>query len=198
MRAREKEDSDKEHEILAIIKRERDKSFWRRLNYVMGKARSWSVRRVLIEDEDTGTLSEHATQESVQQAIFDNIHRKHFYLAEAAPACNGQLRGMFGYNATTATAQQILEGSYTYPEDFDQATKEICEECAWIRLLVPKDSMNLEILRHDWKKHWKGKREKTSSSESGLHFGHYIAGCNSEYISQLHSLRKIIWLMMVH
>jgi hypothetical protein len=132
-RARMKEDSKKEHEILAIIKWEHDQSFWRWLNYVMGKTRSGSIRRVLIEDEETGTLSEHVTQESVQQAIFNNIHQKRFYLAEAALACNGQLRGMFGYNATTITVQRILEGSYIYPEGFDQATREICEECARIR-----------------------------------------------------------------
>jgi hypothetical protein len=142
----------------------------------MGKARSGSVRKVLIKDEDSGTLTEHAMQESVQQAIFDNIHRKRFYLAEAAPACNGQLRRLFGYNATTITAKRILEGNYPYPEDFDQAPREICEECARIRLLVPPNSLNLSITRHDWRRQWKSRRESASSLESGLHFGHYIAG----------------------
>jgi hypothetical protein len=158
----------------------------------MGKARSGSVWKVLIEDKENGTVTEYVTQETVQQAIFDNIHRKRFYLAEATPACNGQLRGLFGYNTTTVTAQRILEGRYIYPEGFDQATKEICEECAQIRLIVPKDSLNLEITRQDWKKQWKGKREETSSSESGLHFGHYIAGCESEFISQFHALKATI------
>ena len=115
----------------------------------MGKARSGSVCKVLIEDEENGIVTEHVTQETIQQAIFDNIHRKRFYLAEAAPVCNGQLCGLLGYNATTAIAQQILEGRYIYPEGFDQATREICEECARICLIVPKDSLNLEISRHD-------------------------------------------------
>ncbi len=64
-RARDREDSKREREILAIIQRERDRLFWRRLNYVMGKARRRSVRKVLIEDEDSGTLMEHAMQELV-------------------------------------------------------------------------------------------------------------------------------------
>ncbi len=42
-RARDKEDSEREREILAIIQRERDRSFWQRVNYVMGKARSGLV-----------------------------------------------------------------------------------------------------------------------------------------------------------
>jgi hypothetical protein len=103
----------------------KDCSFWQRLNYVMGKPRSGPVRRVLVEDEQLGTLTEHLTQESVQEAIFNNINRKQFFLAEAALACNRPLRGLFGYNAVTITAQRILEGTYIYPDDFDQATKEI-------------------------------------------------------------------------
>jgi hypothetical protein len=37
------EDDSKEKEILAIIQREKDRSFWRRINYVMGKPRGGSV-----------------------------------------------------------------------------------------------------------------------------------------------------------
>lgn len=165
-RARDKEDSDKEREILEIIQLEKDRSFWRRINYVMGKSRNGSVRRVLVENDKEGTLTEHTTQASVEEAIFNNIHRKRFTLAEAAPACNGRLRGLFGYNAATVTAERILNGSYTYPIEFDTATKEICEECARIRLKVPKDSVNLSISSNEWKSQWKGRRVTTSSSES--------------------------------
>ena len=71
-------------------------------------------------------------QEDVQKAIFDNIHYKRFYLAEEAPICKGSLREKFGYNATSPTAQAVLDGTYPYPEDFDEATKALCEECACI------------------------------------------------------------------
>lgn len=54
----------------------------------MGKARNGSVRRVLVGNEEEGTLIEHATQETIEDAIFNNIHRKRFFLAEAAPSCN--------------------------------------------------------------------------------------------------------------
>jgi hypothetical protein len=117
----------------------------------MGKLRSGSVRQVLVEDKEQGTLTEHLTQELVQKAIFDNIHRKRLFLAEAAPACNGLLRGLFGYNAVMVTAQRILNGTYSYPEEFNQATEEICRECACIRLMLPKDSMKLSITKEDWK-----------------------------------------------
>ncbi len=150
------------------------------------------VIQVLVEDEEQGTLTEHITQESVQEAFFDNIHRKRFFLAEAAPAYNGPLQGLFGYNAVTITAQQILDGLYPYPPDFDQATKEVCEECARIRMMIPQDSLNATITKNDWKRQWKGCRESMSSLELGLHFGHYIAGCDSGHVPYFHVLKAIL------
>jgi hypothetical protein len=100
---------------MGIIQREKDRSFWRQLSYMMGKPRSGLVQRVLVEDKEHDTLTEHVTQESVQKVIFDNIQCKLFFLAEAAPACNGPLRGLFGYNANRITAQHILNGTYTFP-----------------------------------------------------------------------------------
>jgi hypothetical protein len=156
----------------------------------MGKPRGGSVRRVLTKDGDEeGTLSEHLTKESVMEAIFMNIHRKRFFLAEAAPICSGALCGQFGYNATSRTAKAILDGTYDSPPDFDEATKEILMECAMIREMIPINSLNTLITKEEWKRQWRGRRESTSSSESGLHFGHYIAGISLDHISYFHALK---------
>ncbi len=37
-------------------------------------------------------------------------------------------------------------------------------------------------------------KEDTSSSQSDLHFGHYIAGTDCDYISQFHALRVLLAL----
>jgi hypothetical protein len=62
----------------------------------------------------------------------------------------GKLHGFFGYNAVTKTARAILNSTYEYPPDFDQATKEICEECARIRTMIPKDSLDTVLTKEDW------------------------------------------------
>ncbi len=139
--------------------------------------------------DQEGVLTEYTTAESVQEAIFAHIHRKRFYLAENAPICSGGLRGRFGYNPVTKTAQQILANTYVYPPDFDQATREICEECTRIWVVIPQDSLDTLITKEDWQCQWRGKRESTSSLESGLHFGHYIAGVASDHISHFHALK---------
>ena len=37
-------------------------------------------------------------------------------------------------------------------------------------------------------------REDSSSSQSGLHFGHYIAGASSDCMSQYHAMRVLLAL----
>ena len=76
------------------------------------------------------------------------------------------------YTAFSPTAKKILEGRYEYPEGFDLATRELLEECARILQKVPKRSVATIIRRQEWEKRWKRAKEDTSSSMSGLHFGH--------------------------
>jgi hypothetical protein len=68
-----------------------------------------------------------------------------FYLVEEALMCFSPLRGAFGYNLITPIARAILEGTYDYSPDFDEATKEILQECALICLQVPKYSLSTMI-----------------------------------------------------
>jgi len=55
--AQDQEDKTAEQNILAIIKREKDKAFWSRHNYALGKqVRSQSVRAVQVEDGAGGVV----------------------------------------------------------------------------------------------------------------------------------------------
>ena len=50
--AKESEDEESERRILEIIRREKERSFWRRLNFALGRhSKSCSVREVNEEDE---------------------------------------------------------------------------------------------------------------------------------------------------
>jgi hypothetical protein len=191
--AKEREDEEAERQILAIIQQEKDKSFWRRLNYALGKPRGGACFKVQVEQAE-GTVEDVSGKEDLHEAIWENIHRKQFYLAEEAPMCSGPLRGLFGYNSVTPIAKAILEGTYQYPPDFGEATKEILQECALIRIRVPKNknSVTTTITPQDWTNHWRRAREETSSSTSGRHFGHYKAGLQSQYVSYLQALQATL------
>ncbi len=103
--------------------------------------------------------------------------------------CPGPLRSIFGYNSVTPTAKAILEGTHHYPLEFDEATKEILQECALIRLSIPKNSISTTITSGDWSNHWRSAWEETSSSISGWHFGHYKASLQLQYVSYLQALQ---------
>jgi hypothetical protein len=150
--AKDKDNEDKAKEILAIIEQEKSKSHWRRLNHAMGKRRGGAPWRVLVEDsKQEGAMVEYNTQETVQNAIWDNIHQLRFRLAEPVPICSDPLlREAFGYNLATNMADVILAETYVYPPNFDQATREICKECACIRLMIPKDSVSTHLSKEDW------------------------------------------------
>ena len=184
-------DEDAETKILAIIQREKDRSYWRRLNYNMSKPTGRSVRVVQTSDEDGG-VTEYDTQRSVENGIWDGIHGKRFYLAEQAPICQGRLRGDFGYNAATISARQVLDGTYEFPADCDTSTVALLKECRKIRKVIPQDSVSTRFTREHWQQRWRKAKEKTSSSQSGLHFAHYIAGAESDVISHTHSLKTEI------
>jgi hypothetical protein len=140
------------------------------------------------------SVYEHVTQASVQEAIWSNIHYKWFYLGEEAPICNKKLCGEFSYNAISPTARAILAGTYDYPKDFDKATKELCQECAIIRQTIPKDSINIQITKENHHARWQRAKEETSSSYSGLHFSHYMAGALLDYINHFHALKATLLL----
>lgn len=99
-------------QILAIIECEKLSAFWSQLKYSCGKKKGGSPTTVQVEGP-SDTILEYTTQESMNKAIFKNIHNKRFHLAEAAPICNGRLRGEFGYNAISHTAQSILDETFT-------------------------------------------------------------------------------------
>ncbi len=82
----------------------------------------------------------------------------------------------------------MLDGTYDFPPDIDVATKELFEEIANIHSIVPPNLVTGVILKVRWQKRWKKVEEDTSSTYSGLHFGHYIAGADCDYISQFHTL----------
>lgn len=177
-----------------MIARERQRDFWKTMKGTMQQQSGRSVQSVQVEQEN-GEVVEHVNQGDIEEAIWTNIHRRRFYLAEEAPICQGTLRGEFGYSANTAASRAVLLGEYTPTHDIDSATNEVFEACARIRNTVPPNSVSDRITGGDWSRHWSsGIREETSSSESGIHFGHIIASAASPLLSHAYATQCSIVL----
>ncbi len=115
-------------------------------------------------------------------------------LAGEAPICNWELFNQFGYTANTPASKAVLDGTYEAPANSDAATNELFAEIAAICRLVPANSISIVITPEQWKQYWKVVNEETLSSESGIHFGHYIVGSKSCIISHYHAARVLVTL----
>ena len=83
----------------------------------MKKTREKSAR-IVSEAIDDGAVKEYEGQEGVGEAVWSSIHDHRFYTAKHTEVCKGKLRGEFGYHAVTKAAEEVLEGTYEYVDDF--------------------------------------------------------------------------------
>ncbi len=60
---------------------------------------------------------ERNTQDTIEQLIFSEVHKKCYTLAGEAPICNGALFQEFGYTASTPASKAVLDGMYVAPAD---------------------------------------------------------------------------------
>ncbi len=194
--ALEQEDEEAFKKISAIIQREQQQKFWRKLNYVTGKKKTCSAKSIQVKGMDR-IIMERTTQETVEQTIFLEIHKKRYMLAGEAPICNGGLFQEFGYTAMTPALRAVLDGTYVAPSNSDAATSELFQEIAHICRLVPASLVSIVITPKQWKQYWQVVNKETSSSESGIHFGHYIAGSKSDIISHYRAARVTVALAHV-
>ncbi len=98
-------------------------------------------------EDGASRVIDYETEEGVQEAIFNEVHQKRYNLAEEAPIYQGELRGQFGYISTSPTTKTVLDGTYNFPPNMDAATRELFEEIARIRSIVPPNSVTGIILR---------------------------------------------------
>jgi hypothetical protein len=159
----------------------------------MGKKKTCSATTIQAERQG-GAIIELTTQEMFKQIIFSEIHNKQITMAGEAPICNDKLFQDFGYTATTPALQAVLNEMYVAPQDYNSTTPDIFAEIAAIRRTVLRDSVPISISPAQWKQYWKIVNEETLSSQSGIHFGHYIGGCKLDIISHYHVARVSVVL----
>ena len=89
--------------------------------------------RTVSEASDDGAVREYERQEGVEEAVWSSIYDHRFYTAEHAEVFKGKLRGKCGYHALTKAAEEVYEGTYEYPDNFNESTRYSMQECTSIR-----------------------------------------------------------------
>ena len=142
--------------------------------------------RPAVEGADP-ILIQHSNKDTVEQKIMEN-NENHFRLTESTPPMNELLLSNLGFLSDTNAAKCILNGTYICPERVDAYTKNFIASLQITTPINPADFIPNTVSLQDYQVHWKWSKECTSSSISGLHFGHWKAAAESDFLSELHAL----------
>ena len=136
-------------------------------------------------------MVEHEGQEAVEAALQAALTAR-FTLTNDTPGMQEPLRSLLG-RGDTEVAKQILEGTYECPEDMDEGSKLFIKnlKARWTAL---KQTVSVVVTAEDFRSYWTKAKEGTSSSMSGIHFGHYKSATKSEYLSKIHAISMHIIL----
>jgi hypothetical protein len=111
----------------------------------------------------------HATREGEESQGAAAIETR-YKVARGTPILqDAWLHGDFGFIAKTDLSDQVLQGSYVYPEDMDTHTKLLLQEaqCIFHRLL--KEEVVDFVSTTDFQSYWQHANEDIQSSKSGCH-----------------------------
>ena len=185
-RADHAKDTAKATEIREKISRESSKSMWGRINKVVRAPHPGALMRV--EREINGEKYEFTDEKELVHNILDEIQDR-YSGAEDAPISNCSITEALGQFGFSELGMEIIGGHFNPPEDLDEASCTVLRAIGEIGKKHMKDDINIEMSRNDYISIWNKAREKTSSSRSGRHFGHYIACAKSTLLSSSMALK---------
>jgi len=84
-------------------------------------------------------------------------------------------------------AQEILEGTFICLTGVDDYIQQFIHMLQFPSPEVHHHQVSATLCPEDFIKHWRKAKERTSSSPSGLHFGHYKAATQSPELAFLHA-----------
>jgi hypothetical protein len=164
--------------IKQTINRQKSKRMWDLIKRTVKNPHRPSVLKVQRVIE--GKTQEYKVQEDVENAIQRECKIR-FSLAHSAPIMMTLLGKRLHYLSDEALARAIITKTYDIPSDMDLATKLILEEIGNLGVkLINEEGTEIVIMPEDFTQFWKRVGEFTSSSMSGIHYGHYKAAiqCN--------------------
>ena len=168
--------------IRMIRRHEESRRSWRSINNSQGKRRSKGISAVKVQIN--GVWKTIKDREPAEAAIMGNNSHRFGDLTKTTPLMSKYMREKLGVLAQNELAQTILDSSYIPDPQLDNYTNKFL---SFISSRSQLPSVSAAVHQSDFISYWKGAREKTSSSLSGRHFGHYKAAASNSHLSELHA-----------
>jgi len=182
--AYKREDEAAVQEINRIRRNEAQKRRQQTINRAIKDLKERAVLQVDIPTQ-TGTRTLD-TQQEVEHHVQQNLQQR-FSLGKRAPFNRGQLLEDFGTLGDTDAVTQLFQGTYNSHPNIDQATADYLSEATRIQKeIATLPPPTTEVTPEEYISFWSKAKEKTSSSKSGRHFGHYKAISSDPDLVALH------------
>ena len=143
--------------------------------------RSNGIAAVEVKDGEAWAIIK--DRDKVEPAIINNNSTR-FSLTKNTPLMSTHMSKKLSYLAETEYATNILKGKFKVDPEMDEYTNKLLIFIGKRRHITTFSS---EVLRDGFIKFWMGAREKTSSSLSSHHFGHYKVASCSNTLSEVHA-----------
>lgn len=185
VKAIERGDEDAAKEIVRIRRKECESKRQRNINKYVKPGQGRMVMAVQVDENDQTVVYE--SHDDIVRVVNSRIGQR-YKLGARSPLSMGKLAEDIGQFAENEAAERILDGTYDFPPGTDGVLIELLKEAARIR--VEYDTSTIAPARvtvEDFTDYWHSAREKTSSSDSGRHFGHYIAASDDPELAILHT-----------
>ena len=176
------------------IRGERAREVARAIRAAQGKRRMASVTEVEVEQDD-GTRTVYRSKEEVEAVVQECLEQR-FQLMESTDWMQPEWRDQLGLLGKREAAKIILQGGWEEDPTWDDRVLTLVRAMEYATSARTKGPLDMEITREDFQHCWTRARERTSSSLSGIHFGHYMATALDNDLSEIHALFLTIAVQM--
>lgn len=181
-------------ELRKMIRVEAQRRQGRAARRLRGRTAKKSGTKVTYHNAD-GTEVEACDPISIAHACADsNLHRQHRCLN--TPFLQPPLIDELGYLADTPTADSILDGTYSAPDELDQYTKAFIRELATPLAIQRQGPIETSVSSDDHKRAWLRQKDQTASDPTGLSFSHYRSSIHDDNIVAIDALLRGLPLEM--
>ena len=136
-----------------------------------------------VETEKDGITTEFTTEEYVVNTIVDETEDRFSLAGLFADISNSSITADLGYLGFTLLGKSMIEGNFRPPPDISDPSASLLSEIGELGKQFANNHINIEISPDEFSSIWSKAKEKTGSSMSGVHFGHYIVAAKSKFMS---------------
>lgn len=174
---------DKQTAIRNLIRHEDQRTTARFLRQLEGAPLHCSITEVHVQSP-TGDIQVLRSQQEVEQALSSCLEKR-FRLTDQSPLMQAGLLTLLGNGSSTISTSNILDGQFPPIPHASAYTNWLLQGMTRPTPALP--IIDISITVNDFQSYWKKAKEKTSSSLSGLHFGHYKSAASSDFLSECHA-----------